>query len=332
MKAVACHRYGDPKALQIEDVARPTPADNEVVIAVRAVSLNAYDWGLLRGRPLFTRLFLGLRKPRAARPGRDVAGRVESVGRNVTQFKAGDEVFGLCRGSLAEYACAKESALAAKPASISFEQAASVPLAGLTALQGLRAGGIGAEQRVLVNGAAGGVGTFAVQIAKSFGGEVTGVCSTGNVEMVRSIGADRVVDYTRVDFTRGEEIYDLIFDLVGNHSFSACRRVLSPKGVLVAAGVGGADGRGFGRKLGGMLAGWVMSRFASQRMVFFVARLAQADLVTLGGLMASRKVTPVFDSRHPLNETCEAFRRLATGHAHGKIVVTMDSISALAAV
>jgi NADPH:quinone reductase-like Zn-dependent oxidoreductase len=327
MKAVACRQYGAPEALHIADVARPIPADNEVVIGVRAVSLNAYDWGLLRGTPLFTRLFLGLRRPRAARPGRDVAGRIESVGRSVTQFKVGDDVFGLCRGSLAEYACARESALAAKPANVSFEQAASVPLAGLSALQGLRAGGIEAGQRVLINGAAGGVGTFAVQIAKSFGANVTGVCSTGNLEMVRSIGSDRVVDYTGADFTRGEERYDLILDLIGNHSFSDCRRVLSPTGVLVAAGVGGADGDAFGRKLGRMLTGLLISRFASQRMVLFVARLIQADLVTLGGLLASRKVAPVFDSRHPLSEISEAFRRLAAGHARGKIVVTLDSIS-----
>jgi len=268
---------------------------------------------------------LGLRRPKANRPGRDVAGRVEFVGRNVTQFKPGDDVFGLCRGSLAEYACASESYLAAKPANVSFEDAAAVPLAGLTALQGLRdAGRIRSGQRVLINGAAGGIGTLAVQIAKSFGADVTGVCSTGNLQMVRSIGADRVVDHTRADFTRSGQRYDLIFDLVTNHSFSACRRALSPRGVLVAAGVGGADGNQFGRRLGRLLIGALMSKLASQRMAFFVTRLKPADLVTLRGLLESRKVTPVFDSRHRLSETSEAFRRLAAGHARGKIVVTMD--------
>src|SRR2546426_10697490 len=274
MKAIVCHRYGAPEALRLEDVDKPTPGD-EVLIQVQAASLNAYDWGLMRGRPPILRMFLGLRRPKVNRSGRDVAGRVESVGRSVTQFKPGDDIFGLCRGSLAEYACASESSLAAKPANVSFEEAAAVPLAGLTALQGLRdTGRIQPGQRVLINGAAGGIGTFAVQIAKSFGADVTGVCSTRNVEMVGSIGADRVVDYTRADFTRSGERYDLIYDLVTNHSFSACRRVLSPRGVLVAAGVGGADGRGFGRRLGRMLTGALISRFVSQRMGFFVTRLS----------------------------------------------------------
>jgi NADPH:quinone reductase-like Zn-dependent oxidoreductase len=324
MKAIICHRYGAPEALQIEDVDKPTPGDGKVLIQVRAASLNAYDWGLLRGTPPILRLFLGLRKPRANRPGRDVAGRIESVGQGVTRFKPGDDVFGLCRGSLAEYACAGESYLAAKPAGVSFEEAAAVPLAGLTALQGLRdAGRIQSGQRVLINGAAGGIGTFAVHIAKSFGADVTGVCSTRNVEMVGSIGADRVVDYTRADFTRSAERYDMIFDLVTNHSFSACCRVLSPRGILVAAGVGGADGREFWRRLGRMLTGMLISRFVSQQMVFFVTRPMREDLVTLGGLVESGKVTPVLDSRHHLSESSEAFRRLAGGHARGKIVVTV---------
>jgi len=268
---------------------------------------------------------LGLRRPKATRHGRDVAGRVESVGRGVTKFKPGDDVFGMCRGSLVEFACASESYLAAKPANVSFEAAAAVPLAGLTALQGLRdCGRIQPGQRVLINGAAGGIGTFAVQLAKSFGAHVTGVCSARNLEMVASIGADRVVDYSRADFTQSGERYDLIFDLVANHSFAACRRVLSPRGTLVAAGVGGADGRGFGRRLVRMLAGGLRSRFAGQRMGFFVTRVKSADLVTLGDLLASRRVTAVLDSRHPFRETCEAFRRLAGGHARGKIVVTME--------
>jgi NADPH:quinone reductase-like Zn-dependent oxidoreductase len=322
MKAIVCHRYGAPEALWLEDVDKPTPGDSEVLIQVRAASLNAYDWGLIRGTPAILRLMIGLRRPKT-RPGRDVAGRVESVGRSVTQFKPGDDVFGLCRGSLAEYACTPESYLAVKPANVSFEQAAAVPIAGLTALQGLRAARIEPGQRVLINGAAGGVGTFAVQIAKSFGTDVTGVCSTRNVEMVRSVGADRVVDYTREDFTRGGERYDLIYDLVTNHPYSACRRVLSPRGKIVAAGGGGADGREFGRKLSRMLTSALTSHFMSQKVVLNMTRLNQADLVTLGGLLESRKVTPVIDSRHRLSETSEAFRRLAEGHARGKIVVTV---------
>src|SRR5438477_4820915 len=220
------------------------------------------------------RIMTGLRKPKDTRLGVDVAGQVEAVGRNVTQFKLGDAVFGTCKGAFTEYVCTSESALVVKPDNVTFEQAASVPIAAITALQGLRLGGLGDKghiqpgQRVLINGAAGGVGTLAVQIAKSFGADVTCVCSTRNVEMVGSIGADRVVDYTRVDFTRSGQRYDMIFDLVANHSFSACRRVLNPGGILIAAGVGGADGRAFGRRLGRMLTGALISRFASQRMVF----------------------------------------------------------------
>jgi NADPH:quinone reductase-like Zn-dependent oxidoreductase len=325
MKAIVCRRYDAPEALRLEEIAKPTPADNEVLIQIRAASLNAYDWGLLRGRPRILRLMVGLRRPnsRMNRPGRDVAGRVESVGRSVTQFKPGDDVFGVCRGSLAEYACASETYLVAKPASVSFEAAAAVPLAGLTAWQGLRAAGIQSGQRVLINGASGGVGTFAVQFAKSFGTEVTGVCSSPNVEMVASIGGDHVVDYTREDFTRSGQRYDLIYDLVTNHSFSACRRVLTPQGKLVAAGGGGADGRKFGRRLGRMLVNAVASQFVSQSVVFNMTKLSQADLVAMGRLLESGKVTPVIDSRHPLSESSEAFRRLATGHARGKIVVTV---------
>ena len=323
MKAMVCPRYGAPEALRLEEVDPPTPGDSEVLIQVRAASLNAYDWGLIRGRPLILRAIVGLRRPKLNRHGRDVAGRVESVGRSVTLFKPGDDVFGICRGSLAEYACTPETSLAAKPANVSFEAAAAVPLAGLTALQGLRAGQIHSGQRVLINGASGGIGTFAVQIAKAFGADVTGVTSTPNLEMVSSIGADRVVDYTREDFTRSGQRYDRIFDLVANHSFSTCRRVLSPKGMHVAAGAGGADGHKFGRRLFRMLTGGVVSRFTSQKVVFFVTRRSQEDLVTLGGLLESRQVTPVIDSRHRLSETSEAFRRLAEGHARGKIVVTV---------
>ena len=325
MKAIVCHGYGGPEALRLEEVDRPTPGEGEVLIQVRAASLNAYDRHLLKGRPVFMRLFLGLRRPTAPYLGRDVAGRVESVGPGVTRFEPGDDVFGLCRGSLVEYACSKEVNLAAKPANVSFEEAAAIPLAGLTALQGLRnSGRIESGQRVLVNGASGGVGTFAVQIAKSFGAEVTGVCSTRNLEMVRSIGADHVIDYTREDLTRSGMHYDLVYDLVGNHSFAEYRRVLSAEGRLVPAGLGGADGRHGGRRLVRMMTTALTPRFGKQKIALCMARLSQDDLVTLGGLLASRKVTSVIDSRHRLSEAPEAMRRLAEGHASGKIVVLVD--------
>jgi len=277
----------------------------------------------MKGGPYIVRILLGLLGPKIKRPGRDVAGQVEAVGRNVTQFKPSDEVFGTCRGALAEYVCTSESAVVMKPDNVTFEQAASVPVAALTALQSLRdKGQIQRGQKVLVNGAAGGVGTFAVQIAKWFGANVTGVCSTRNVEMVRSIGADRVIDYTQEDFTRSGQRYDLIFDLVGNHSFSACRRVLNPKGLFIAAGV-----LGLGGSMTGLLAfsitGLVLSGFVSQKFVMFIARLSKEDLSIMGELMATGKVTPVIDRRYRLSEVPEAIRYLEEGHARGKIVITL---------
>src|SRR5438105_3303011 len=242
MKAIVYCEYGSPDVLKFEDVEKPVPNDNQVLIKVRAASLNALDAYLIRDTWL-SRLMFGLRKPKDTRLGRDVAGVVEAVGKNPAaagQFKPGDEVFGICRGTLAEYACASERGLVMKPPGITFEQAASVPVAGLTALQGLREGKIQPGQRVLINGATGGVGTFAVQIAKSFGAEVTAVCSTRNVELVRSIGADHVIDYTKEDFTKSGQRYDVIFDNVQNHTFSERRRVLTPNGICVLAGLGGA--------------------------------------------------------------------------------------------
>ena len=237
MKAAVYRRYGSPDVVRIEDVGKPVPKDNEVLIEVRAASVNPLDWHTMRGTPYFIRMMTGLRRPKIARLGVDVAGQVEAVGSNVTRFKPGDPVFGACSGAFAEYVCTRESALAAKPDNVTFEQAAAVPVAALTALQSLRdKGKIQPGQKVLINGAAGGVGTFAVQIARSFGADVTGVCSTRNVDMVRSIGADRAVDYTQEDFTRSGQRYDLILDLVGNHSLLACRRALNPKGTYVAAG------------------------------------------------------------------------------------------------
>jgi NADPH:quinone reductase-like Zn-dependent oxidoreductase len=325
MRAIVCHQYGAPEAVRLEAVDKPTPGDGEVLIQVRAASLNALDWHLMKGRPALVRMFLGLRRPRMNRPGRDVAGRVETVGRGVTQFKPGDDVFGVCRGSLAEHACVSPSSLVAKPASVSFEQAAAAPIAALTALQGLRDHGrLQTGQRVLINGAAGGVGTFAVQIAKSFGAEVAGVCSARNEELVRSIGADQVFDYTREDFTRSGERYDLILDLVANHSFFAYRRALNPRGTIIVGGAGGTDGREMGRRLVRSMGGVLISGLAAQKLAFFVTRLKQEDLFTIGKLLESGKVTPVIDSRFRLSEASRAIRHLAEGHARGKIVVTMD--------
>jgi NADPH:quinone reductase-like Zn-dependent oxidoreductase len=262
------------------------------------------------------------------RPGRDVAGviseGVEAVGRNVTQFKPGDEVFGACNGAFAEYACARESALASKPTNMSFEQVASVPVAGLTALQGLRdKGQIQPGQKVLINGAAGGVGTFAVQIAKAFGAEVTGVCSTRNVEMVRSIGADTVIDYTRQDFTSNGQHYDVIFDLVANHSFSEHRRGLTPKGIYIGAGVVGLHGSMIGI-LTSRITELVLSPFVSQKFMSYIAKLNQQDLTAIGALMAEGKVTPVIDRRYSLSEVAGAVRYLEEGHARGKVIIDFD--------
>jgi NADPH:quinone reductase-like Zn-dependent oxidoreductase len=250
-----------------------------------------------------------------------VAGQVEAVGRSVTQFQRGDEVFGSCRGAFAEYACASESALVIKPDNVTFEQAASVPVAAYTALQGLRdKGKIQPGQKVLINGAAGGVGTFAVQIAKWLGAEVTGVCSTRNVEMVRSLGADQVIDYTQEDFTKSGQRYDLIFDLVANHSLSACRRALNPKGIYIGAGVLGASKIGLPAR---WIRGMVWSRLVSQKMYMFIARRSQEDLTMMSKLMATGKVTPVIDRRYPLSEVAQALRYLEEGHARGKVVITL---------
>ena len=324
MKAAVYDRYGPPDVVQIADVDKPVPADNEVLIKVRAASLNPVDGHLMRG-PLPLRLMTGLGKPRSGRLGVDVSGQVEAVGRNVTQFKSGNEVFGACRAALAEFACAPASRLAMKPNKVTFEQAASVPVAGLTALQGLRdKGKIQPGRKVLINGASGGVGTFAVQIAKSFGADVTGVCSTRNVAMVRSIGADRVIDYTKEDFTQSAQRYDLIFDNVSNHSFSDRRRILSSNGICVLAGIGGAGSHeGQWARLGGSLKALVASWFVSQKFVTFIARITKEDLTILGELMSTGKVTPVIAKRYGLNEVPQALRYLEEGHAQGKVVITV---------
>jgi NADPH:quinone reductase-like Zn-dependent oxidoreductase len=321
MKAIVYHRYGSPDVLDHADVEKPTPGDDEVLIQVRAASLNPLDWRLMHGGPFIIRLLFGLRKPRIGRIGRDVAGQIEAVGRNVTRFKPGDAVFGACRGACAEYACAAEGALALKPAGVTFEQAASAPVAALTALQGLRdKGWIQAGQKVLINGAAGGVGTFAVQIARSFRAEVTGVCSPGNVAMVRAIGADHVIDYTREDFTRGRQRYDLILDCIGNHPPSAVRRALNPRGRCVMVG-GPKDIRIL---LSRLLKGLLLSRFVRQTFVTFMARITREDLARIGELLGSGQVTAVIDRVYGLREVPEAIRYLEGGHARGKVVIVPE--------
>ncbi len=308
-------------SLRIDDVEKPIPGDDEVQIKVRAASVNPLDHHLLK-HPLLRRALFAMSRSKVTRPGRDVAGEVKAVGGNVTAFKPGDQVFGCCGGAFAEYACASEAALVMKPAKLSFEQAASVPVAGLTALQGLRdKGKLQPGQNVLINGAAGGVGTFAVQIAKSFGVHVTGVCSTRNVEMVRSIGAERVFDYRRENFAESGQRYDLIFDLVDNHSLRACRRVLNPNGIYVGAGALAVQS--LWALLPRMLAPPVLSRLVSQKFVSFIARVTKVDLGILGELIAAGKVTPVIDRAYTLNEVDEAVRYLGERHARGKVVITM---------
>jgi NADPH:quinone reductase-like Zn-dependent oxidoreductase len=326
MKAIVLHKYGSPDVLKYEEIEKPTARDNEVLIKVRAASVNPLDLTWISGTPYIARMMGGLRRPKDTRLGVDLAGQVEAVGKNVTHLKPGDEVFGMCRGAFAEYACTTESALflsalAMKPETLTFEQAAAVPVAALTALQGLRdKGRIQPGQKVLINGAAGGVGTFAVQIAKWFGADVTGVCSTRNVNMVRSLGADQVIDYTQEDFTKSGQRYDLIFDCVGNHSLFACRRVLSPKGACIV--VGGPHGRWLS-PLDRLLKALVLSWFVSQ-IVPFIAKGSKEDLAILGELMEAGTVTPVIDKRYRLSEVPAAIRYLEEGHARGKVVIILE--------
>jgi NADPH:quinone reductase-like Zn-dependent oxidoreductase len=333
MQAITFDEYGQPDVLKLSEIDKPVVADDRVLVRVRAASANPIDWHFMTGLPYLMRMQSGLFKPKINRLGVDVAGEVEAVGGNVTRLRPGDAVFGAVDegatghampelGSFAEYACVSEASVVPKPGTLTFEQAATVPTAGMTALQGLRdKGQIQPGQNVLINGASGGVGTFAVQIAKSFGAEVTGVCSTRNVEMVRSIGADRVIDYAREDFTRGGELYDLILDNVGNHPPSECRRVLKPKGVYVAS-----FGRPERRWLGPMpelLQMSMLAPFVSQKMVTWVTSPNEDDLLTLKELLEAGKVTPVIDRTYPLHETADAMRYLGEGHARGKVVITM---------
>jgi len=315
MKAIIYTKYGSPDVLQFAEVEKPNPRDNEVLVKVHAASANPADWHTMRAKPFLARMANGLLRPKNPRLGADLAGRVEALGKNVTQFQVGDDVFGELPldglGSFAEYVCSIEDALALKPARLTFEQAATVPLAGFTALQGLRdKGKIQAGQKVLINGASGGIGTFAVQIAKSFGTEVTGVCSTRNLELVRSIGADHVTDYTREDFTKKDQRYDLIFDTVGNLSISGCKRVLSPHGICSVAGFTTMSHL-FGVMLfGGAKVGMMETASSNKR-----------DLLFLKELLDVGKIVPVIDRQYPLSETAEAIRYLETGRARGKVVI-----------
>jgi NADPH:quinone reductase-like Zn-dependent oxidoreductase len=322
MKAIVFHRYGSPDVLALEERELPTPKDDQVLVRVHAASVNPVDWHRMRGQPYFMRASEGLTKPKNTGLGADLAGRVESVGSSVTHVQPGDEVFGMSVRTLAEYVAVSHEGVVPKPANLTFEQAAAVPVAALTALQGLRdKGGIQPGQKVLVNGAAGGVGTFAVQIAKSFGAEVTGVCSTRNVELVQSIGAAHVFDYTREDFTRSGTRYDLILDAVGNQSLLALRRVLQPDGTLAIAGA--AKGRSGGRPVLRLLGAVLRRRFVSQTVVPYMTKRSRDDLVFLRELIEAGKVTPVIDRRYPLSEVPEAIRYLEQGHAQGKVVITV---------
>src|SRR5262245_42916241 len=318
MKAIVYTTYGSPDVLQLKDVEKPTPKDNQVLVKVHAASANPADWHLMRAEPFLARFANGLLKPKNTRLGADVAGRVEAVGRNVTRFHVGDAVFGElplhALGSFAEYVCVSEELLALKPAKLTFEQAAAVPLAAFTALQGLRdKGQIQSGQTVLINGASGGVGTFAVQIAKSFGTEVTGVCSTRNLDMVRSIGADHIIDYTQVDFTKTSQQYDLIFDAVGNRSVSDYKRALNPNGICAVAGFTSLSRLFQIMLLGGKRVGMMETAKANQK-----------DLVFIKELLEAGKVVPVIDRHYPLRETAEAVRYLEAGHARGKVIIMVE--------
>src|SRR5438552_2701847 len=326
MTALVRERYGSPDVLELGEVDKPDLVDDGVLVRVRATSVNRADWYTLMGKPYIARPMMGgLRKPKNKLLGADFAGTVEAVGRDVTGFRAGDEVFGGRTGAFAEYVCVRMG-VAPKPANLTFEEAAAVPVAGLTALQGLRDHGrLQSGQHVLINGASGGVGTFAVQIAKALGAEVTAVCSTRNVELVQSLGADHVIDYTKEDFTKGDQHYDMIYDLVGNHSFSERRQILTPNGICVLAGMGGAGfhPESWGRILGNFKTAF-QSRFTSQKFVTYIAKLTRDDLNVLRDLMQSGKLSPVIDRTYKISETQAAVRYLEEGHARGKVVITLE--------
>jgi NADPH:quinone reductase-like Zn-dependent oxidoreductase len=324
MRALVHRQYGSPAVLRLERIARPTPAADQLLIHVQAAALNPLDWHYMRGTPYLVRLQAGLGHPRNIGVGVDFAGTVEAIGPRTSHFKIGDEIFGTADGSVAEYAVSTEVGLARKPDNLTFEQAAAVPVAAFTALQGLRDHGqVQPGQKVLINGASGGVGTFAVQLAKIFGAEVTAVCSTRNVELVRSIGADHVIDYTHDDLMQSGERYDVIFDAVGNPGLLAVRRVLKPHGILVLVGA-----QSDGRWLGGLvrpLAALLVSPFVSQRYAFFIANSSRtSDIEWLRDQLQAGKLKPVIDRQYALSEGAEAMRYLEAGHAHGKVVIAVQ--------
>ncbi len=320
MKAITYERFGGPEQLRCEDVPKPEPAEGEVLVKVEAASVNPLDWHMLRSKPRLIRLAADVRN-KPMRPGRDDAGTIESVGGKVGGLSVGDPVFGATQGAFAEYVCGPENAFVRKPATVSFEQAAATPIAGLTALQALRdTGRLRSGETVLINGAAGGVGTFAVQIAKVLGAEVTGVCSASAVPLVRQLGADRVVAYESEDFTRGADRYDLIVDLIGNHPFRRLKRVLTADGRIAAVGGGGGDR--VGRWILRTLAAVAASTLARRKVRFAMSKLDRDDLAHLGELIASGRVRPVVDSRFALAQVPDAMRRLGAGHVHGKLIVT----------
>jgi NADPH:quinone reductase-like Zn-dependent oxidoreductase len=316
MKAIVQTGYGSPDVFDLKEIDKPVVEERDVLVRVHAAALHAGDYFAMRGEPYMVRMSSGWPKPKGYVPGYDVAGQVEAVGSNVTRFQPGDEVFGACQGTCAEYVCAPEEKFAPKPANLTFEQAAAVPTSAVAALHGLRdAGKVQPGQKVLINGASGGVGTFAVQIAKALGAEVTGVCSTRNVDMVRSIGADHVIDYTQEDFTQGGPRYDLILDQVANHSLSDFRRTLTPQGTLIPNS--GHAGMGY------IIKAFVVSLFVRQQGGPYIAIPKNEDLVVLKELLESGKITPVIDRTYPLSEAPEAFRYLDEGHAQGKVVITV---------
>jgi len=316
MKAIVQNAYGSPAVLELKEIDKPVVKDNGVLVRVHAAALHAGDYFIMRGVPYLARFAAGWPKPKDYVPGLDLAGHVEAVGKNVTRFQPGDEVFAMCGGACAEYACAPEGRFVLKPANLTFEQAAAVPTSAFAALHGLRdAGRVQPGQKVLINGASGGVGTFAVQIAKSFGAEVTGVCSTKNVNMIRSIGADHVIDYTQEDFTQSGQSYDLILDNVANRSFSDCRRALTPRGTLIPNS--GHAGMGY------IVKAFVRSAFVLQQGRPFISTPNTEDLVVLKELIETGKVTPVIDRTYRLSETPEALGYVGEGHARGKVVITI---------
>jgi NADPH:quinone reductase-like Zn-dependent oxidoreductase len=321
MKAIVQRRYGSPDVLELRDIDVPQLEDDRVLVRVRAASVNAADWHRMRGEPMFVRLVEGMRHPKATSIGSDIAGIVEAVGNDVTKVRPGDEVWGTTVGAFAEFARSREARLVPLPAGFTFEQAAAVPVAATTALQALRdKGNVQPGQAVLINGAGGGVGTFAVQIAKALGAVVTASTSTANLDMLRSIGADEVVDYTREDVTQRRGTFDLMLDIAGTRSISACRHALTPNGTYVV--IGGPGGR-WVRPVDRMLEVMVQRRFVSQRLLTFLAQIRFEDLEYLKGLMDAGKLSPVIDRTYPLSQTAEAMRYVEQGHARGKVVITM---------